>query len=115
MARVKGVTSKRKKKILSSVKGFHGARGNHYKVARESLEKALQYSYRDRRNRKRDFRNLWNIRINAAARLNGLSYSRFIYGLSKAGVAVNRKVLADLAVSDPTAFSALVEKAKSSL
>ncbi len=117
MTRVKNsvASRRRRKKILDSVKGYYGARGTHYRVARESLEKALQYAYRDRRNRKREFRRLWTVRINAAARLNGLSYSRLIYGLSKAGVAVNRKILADLAVSDPVAFSSLVEKAKSNL
>ena len=114
MARVKrGVTAHRRhKKVLKQVKGHYGTNNRLYKRAHESLMHALQYAYRDRRNRKRDFRRLWIIRINAAARLNGLQYSRLIQGLRLAGVAVDRKMLADLAVRDAAAFSAVTEVAK---
>lgn len=114
MARVKrGVVAKaRHKKILNKAKGYYGARSKVYRVAKQAVIKAGQYAYRDRRVRKREFRALWITRINAAARLNGLSYSRFINGLSKAGIEVDRKILADLAVHDAVAFSALAEQAK---
>jgi len=117
MARVKrGVVAKaRHKKILNKAKGYYGARSKVYRVAKQAVIKAGQYAYRDRRVRKREFRALWITRINAAARLNGLSYSRFINGLSKAGIEVDRKILADLAVHDATAFSALAEQAKAEL
>ncbi|HFD80805.1 MAG TPA: 50S ribosomal protein L20 [Gammaproteobacteria bacterium] len=105
----------RHKKVLSKAKGYYGARRKVYRVAKQAVIKAGQYAYRDRRQRKRQFRALWIARINAAARENGLSYSRFINGLGKAGVEVDRKVLADLAVFDKAAFSALAEKAKASL
>jgi large subunit ribosomal protein L20 len=117
MARVKrGVTAhKRHKKVLAQVKGHYSTNNRLYKRAHESLMHALAYAYRDRRNRKRDFRRLWIIRINAASRLNGLSYSRLINGLSLAGVAVDRKMLADLAVRDAAGFTAVVDTAKQAL
>jgi len=117
MARVKrGVVARRRhRKVLSRAKGYYGARRKVYRVAKQAVIKAGQYSYRDRRQRKRDFRSLWIQRINAAAREHGLSYSRFINGLKRAEVAIDRKVLADLAVNDKAAFKALAEKAQSSL
>ena len=117
MARVKrGVQARaRHKKVLSEAKGYRGARSRVYRVAKQAVTKAGQYSYRDRRQRKRQFRQLWIVRINAAARDFGLSYSRFIDGLTKAEIEVDRKVLADLAVNDKAAFAALAEKAKASL
>src|SRR5690554_5100140 len=117
MAKVKrGVVARRRhRKVLSRAKGYYGARRKVYRVAKQAVIKAGQYSYRDRRQRKRDFRSLWIQRINAAAREHGLSYSRFINGLKKAEVAIDRKVLADLAVHDKAAFRALAEKAQSSL
>ncbi len=105
----------RHKKVIAEAKGYQGARRKVYRVAKQAVIKAGEYAYRDRRQRKRQFRALWIARINAAARENGLSYSRFIDGLSKAGVEVDRKVLADLAVFDKVAFGALAEKAKASL
>ena len=117
MPRVKrGVQARaRHKKVLDKAKGYYGARSSVYRVAKQAVIKAGQYAYRDRRQRKRQFRALWIARINAAARENGLSYSRFMNGLSKAEIDVDRKVLADLAVFDKAAFSALAEKAKASL
>ncbi len=117
MARVKrGVVARRRhKKILKQAKGYYGARSRVFRVAKQAVIKAGQYAYRDRRQRKRQFRQLWIARINAGARQNGLSYSKFINGLKKATVEIDRKVLADLAVSEKAAFAALVEKAKSSL
>ncbi len=117
MARVKrGVVARaRHKKVLKQAKGYYGARRKVYRVAKQAVIKAGQYSYRDRRMRKRQFRRLWIIRINAAARLSGLSYSRFMDGLNKADIEVDRKVLADLAVHDIAAFGVLAEKAKASL
>jgi large subunit ribosomal protein L20 len=117
MARVKrGVTAhKRHKKVLAQVKGHYSTNNRLYKRAHESLMRSLAYAYRDRKNRKRDFRRLWIIRINAAARLNGLPYSRFMNGLALAGVAVDRKMLADLAVRDPAGFTAVVDTAKQAL
>ena len=117
MPRVKrGVTAHaRHKKVLDKAKGYYGARRKVYRVAKQAVIKAGQYAYRDRRQRKRQFRALWIARINAAARENGLSYSRFINGLSKAEIEIDRKVLADLAVFDKAAFSALAEQAKASL
>jgi len=105
----------RHKKVLEKAKGYYGARRKVYRVAKQAVIKAGQYAYRDRRQRKRQFRALWIARINAAARENGLSYSRFINGLSKAEIEIDRKVLADLAVFDKAAFSALAEQAKASL
>jgi len=117
MARVKRgvVAHARHKKVLKQAKGYYGARRKVYRVAKQAVIKAGQYSYRDRRTRKRMFRQLWIVRINAASRQFGLSYSRFMDGLNKAGIEVDRKVLADLAVHDIAAFGALAEKAKASL
>jgi large subunit ribosomal protein L20 len=117
MPRVKrGVTAHAKhKKVLGKAKGYYGARSKVYRVAKQAVIKAGQYAYRDRRQRKRQFRSLWIARINAAARENGLSYSRMIDGLNKANIEVDRKVLADIAVFDKAGFSALAEKAKASL
>ena len=117
MARVKrGVTAKaRHKKILKMAKGYYGARSRVFRVAKQAVIKAAQYAYRDRRQRKRQFRALWVQRINAAARDHGLSYSRFIDGLNKASIILDRKVLADLAVHDAVGFSKLVASAKAAL
>jgi large subunit ribosomal protein L20 len=117
MARVKrGVTSHAKhKKVFKAAKGFYGRRKNTIRIAKQAVEKANQYAYRDRKNRKRTFRALWIQRINAAVREHGLTYGRFINGLGRAGVAVDRKVLADLAVREPVAFKALVDQARSAL
>ena len=117
MPRVKrGVQARaRHKKVMDKAKGYYGARSKVYRVAKQAVVKAGQYAYRDRRQRKRQFRALWIARINAGARENGLSYSRFIAGLNKAGIEVDRKVLADLAVFDKAAFSALAEQARASL
>ena len=102
---------KRRKKILKSARGYFGARSKVYTVAKNAVEKALSYAYRDRRNKKRAFRRLWIARINAAARMNGTTYSQLMHKLSKAEVGLNRKVLADLAMNHPDAFKAIVEKA----
>lgn len=117
MARVKrGVqASARHKKIMKLAKGYYGARSRTYRVAHQAVIKAGQYAYRDRRQKKRQFRALWIVRINAAARISGLSYSRFMNGLKKANITVDRKVLADLAVHDIAAFGQLAEKAKVAL
>ena len=117
MARVKRSVSARKKrrKVLKAARGYYGARSRHYTKAKEQVQHSMQYQYRDRRNKKRDIRRLWITRINAAARLNGMSYSVFMNGLKKAGVELDRKVLADMAVSDPEAFAALAEVAKAAL
>jgi large subunit ribosomal protein L20 len=117
MSRVKrGVAAHAKhKKVLKQAKGFYGRRKNTIRTAKAAVEKAAQYAYRDRKNRKRSFRALWIQRINAATRLHGLTYGRFIDGLGKAGVEIDRKVLADLAVREPAAFQALVEKAQGAL
>ncbi|GHA85754.1 50S ribosomal protein L20 [Modicisalibacter luteus] len=114
MTRVKrGVVARRRhKKILKQAKGYYGARSRVFRVAKQAVIKAGQYAYRDRRQRKRQFRALWIARINAAARQNGLSYSRFIAGLKQAGIEIDRKVLADLAVHEKATFAAIVEKAK---
>lgn len=114
MARVKrGVIAKaRHKKVLKAAKGYYGARSRVFRVAKQAVIKAAQYAYRDRRQRKRQFRALWIVRINAAARENGLSYSRMMNGLGKAGIEVDRKILADLAVNDKVAFAKLAEQAK---
>ena len=106
---------KRKNQILKQAKGYFGRRKNLYKTAKEAVERARKYAYRDRKNRKREFRRLWIIRINAAARQNELSYSRLMDGLNKAGIEIDRKVLADLAVRDPNAFTQLASAAKTSL
>ncbi|GHB09741.1 50S ribosomal protein L20 [Salinicola rhizosphaerae] len=114
MSRVKrGVVARRRhKKVMKQAKGYYGARSRVFRVAKQAVIKAGQYAYRDRRQRKRQFRALWITRINAAARNNGMSYSRFVAGLKKAGIEIDRKVLADLAVHEKGAFTALVEKAK---
>jgi len=114
MPRAKGgfKTRRRRNRVLKQAEGYWGKRKNSFRSAQEAVDRALAYSYRDRRNRKRDFRNLWVVRINAAARLVGLSYSRLMGGLRKAGIAVDRKILADLAVRDASAFNALAELAK---
>ena len=117
MARVKrGVTAHRRhKKILRQAKGYYGNRSKIYRVANQAVMRSLQYAYAHRKLRKRDFRKLWIARINAACRMNNMSYSRFINGLNKAGVEINRKVLADLAITDAKVFSDLVEVAKKAL
>lgn len=106
----KVASRRRRKRILKRAKGYWGRRSNTYKTAKETVQRALQYAYRDRRNRKRDFRRLWITRINAAARMNGISYSRFMDGLKKHNIQLDRKVLAELAVRDPGAFSELVSR-----
>ena len=117
MPRVKrGVTAKaRHKKVLKAAKGYYGARSRSFRVANQAVTKAGQYAYRDRKGRKREFRALWIQRIGAAAKINGLSYSRFVHGLKEAGVELDRKVLADIAVHDSVAFGQLAEQAKASL
>jgi large subunit ribosomal protein L20 len=117
MSRIKrSVASRaRRKKVLKQAKGYYGARSRTFKVAKQAVIKAGQYAYRDRRQRKRQFRQLWIVRINAEAREHGLSYSRFIAGLKKAAIEVDRKVLADLAVHEKEAFAALAEQAKAAL
>ena len=114
MARIKRAVAAKKKRrtVMHRAKGYYGAASRTYKHAKEQVQHSLQYQYRDRRNKKREIRRLWITRINAAARINGLSYSVFMNGLKKAGVVLDRKVLADMAVNDPTAFAALVEVAK---
>jgi large subunit ribosomal protein L20 len=117
MPRVKGgtVTRQRRKKVIKLAKGYYGSKHTLYKVANQQVMKSLMYAYRDRRQKKRDFRKLWIARINAAARMNGLSYSRLMHGLKVAGIEVNRKMLAELAVSDENAFAELATAAKNSL
>ena len=117
MARVKGAmnTRKRHKKILKLAKGYRGAKSKLFRTANQAVMKSLVYSYIGRKQKKRDFRKLWIARINAAARMNGISYSRFMNGLKKADITLNSKMLAELAIADPAAFTALVEKAKASL
>ena len=117
MARVKRGTTKhaRHAKVLSRAKGYRGRNNSAYRVAVQKVEKGLQYQYRDRRNRKRDFRKLWIQRINAGARLNGLTYSQFMHGLKEAGLDLDRKVLADIAVNDADAFKAIAEQAQQAL
>ena len=117
MPRVKGgtVTRKRRKKIIKLSKGYYGSKHTLFKTAKEQVMKSYTYAYRDRRQKKRDFRRLWIARINAAARINGMSYSTLIHGLKLAGIEMNRKMLADLAVTDAAAFAAVAEQAKASL
>ena len=117
MARVKrGVTSRAKhKKVFKAVKGQWGRRKNTIRVARQAMEKAMQYAYRDRRNKKRDFKSLWIQRINAGVRSEGLTYSRFINGLSKSGIKLDRKILAEIAYDNPEAFKTIVKKAQAAL
>ncbi|EJZ84843.1 50S ribosomal protein L20 [Slackia piriformis] len=114
MPRVKRAVSAHKKRrvILNRAKGYYGAKSRTYRAAKEQVQHSLQYQYRDRRNKKREIRRLWITRINAAARINGMSYSVFMNGLKKAGVELDRKVLSDMAISDPDAFAQLVEVAK---
>ena len=117
MPRVKGgtVTRQRRKKVLKLAKGYRGSKHTQFKVAKQQVMKSYQYAFRDRRKNKSNFRKLWIARINAAARMNGISYSRLVCGLTKAGVEVNRKMLADLAISDEKAFAQLVAVAKENL
>ena len=117
MARVKrGVTSKAKhKKVLKAVKGQWGRRKNTIRVAKQAMEKAMQYAYRDRRNKKRDFKSLWIQRINAGVRAEGLTYSKFINGLNKSGIKLDRKILAQIAYDNPEAFKTIVKKAQAAL
>ncbi|HIC6767165.1 TPA: 50S ribosomal protein L20 [Campylobacter jejuni] len=117
MARVKtGIVRRRRhKKVLKLARGFYSGRRKHFRKAKEQLERSLVYAYRDRRRKKRDFRRLWIVRINAACRLNDLSYSRFINGLKKAGIELDRKILADLAMNDAAAFAKIAEAAKKAL
>src|SRR3990172_7041412 len=114
MPRAKGgpKTRARRKRVLNQAEGFWGAKSRLFRSATEVVDRALKYAYRDRKARKRDFRRLWIARINAAARLNGLSYSKFIAGLTKAGIGLDRKILADLAVADPAGFTKMAESAK---
>lgn len=117
MARVKGgtVTRKRRKKVLKLAKGYYGSKHTLFKTAKEQVMNSYNYAYRDRRQKKRDFRKLWIARINAAARMNGLSYSKLMHGLKLAEIDINRKMLADLAVHDAAAFTALADQAKDAL
>jgi len=117
MARVKrGVTSHAKhKKVLKAVKGQWGRRKNTIRVARQAMEKAMQYAYRDRRNKKRDFKSLWITRINAGVRAEGMTYSKFVNGLSKSGIKIDRKILAEIAYDNPEAFKTIVKKAQAAL
>ena len=117
MARVKrGVTSKAKhKKVLKAVKGQWGRRKNTIRVAKQAMEKSMQYAYRDRRNKKRDFKSLWITRINAGVRAEGMTYSKFVNGLSKSGIKIDRKILAEIAYDNPEAFRTIVKKAQAAL
>ncbi len=117
MARVKGamMTRKRRNKVLKAAKGYWGAKSKHFKVAKEAVMKSGNYAFAGRKMKKRDFRSLWIMRISAQAKVCGLNYSRFMNGLKKAGIELNRKMLSELAVSDKEAFAALVEKAKAAL
>ena len=117
MARIKRAVAAKKKRrtVMHRAKGYYGAASRTYKHAKEQVQHSLQYQYRDRRNKKREIRSLWITRINAAARINGLSYSVFMNGLKKAGVELDRKVLSDMAINDPEAFASLVEVAKRAL
>lgn len=117
MPRVKRGTTNhaRHKRVLKQAKGYYGRKSKTFKVANQAVMKSLTYAYRDRRQKKRDFRRLWITRINAAARLNGLSYSRFMNGLKKSGIELDRKVLADIAVTDPAGFTSLCENVKAAL
>ncbi len=109
------VRRKRHKKILKMAKGFYSGRRKHFRKAKEQVERSLVYAFRDRKQKKRDFRKLWIVRINAACRLNDINYSRFINGLKKAGIELDRKILADLAMNEPETFAKLVEQAKAAL
>jgi len=107
--------AQRRKKILKQTKGYYGTKSRSHRIAKQAIDRSLSFAYRDRRQRKRNFRSLWIVRINAAARLNGLSYSRLVEGLRKADCQINRKMLAEIAVRDPKAFAAVAETAKSAL
>jgi len=109
------VRRRRHKKLLKQARGFYSGRRKHFRKAKEQLERSLVYAYRDRKQKKREFRKLWIIRINAAARLNDISYSRFMYGLKLAGIELDRKILADMAMNEPAAFTTVAEAAKSAL
>ena len=117
MARVKGAlsTRKRRKKILKAAKGYWGSKSKHFKMAKQAVLKSGNYAFIGRKQKKRDFRALWITRISAACKMNGINYSSFMYGLKKSGIVLNRKMLSELAVSDPAAFSALAETAKNAL
>ncbi len=117
MARVKGgvVTRRRRKRVLKLAKGYYGAKHRLFKVAKQQVMKSYMYAFRDRKQNKRNFRKLWIARINAAARMNGLSYSKFMHGLKLAGIDMNRKMLADLAINDAVAFTSLTDQAKDAL
>ena len=117
MARVKGAlsTRKRRKKVIKLASGYWGSKKNHYKLANEQVMKSLKYAYTGRKLKKRDFRSLWITRISAACRINGINYSTFMNGLKKAGVELNRKMLSEIAINDPAAFTSLVEKSKAAL
>lgn len=108
-------SQKKRRSILKAAKGFRGGRGRLLRTAKETIARALRYAYRDRRNKKREIRSLWIVRVNAAARENGLSYSQFMFGLKKAGVEVDRKIMADLAINDVAGFRALAETAKAAI
>ena len=114
MARIKGamMTRKRRKKVLKLAKGYYGAKSKHFKMAKQAVMKSGNYAYIGRKQKKRDFRRLWITRISAACKLNGMNYSTFMNGLKKAGITLNRKVLSEIAISDPAAFTALVEQVK---
>ena len=114
MARVKGAvtTRARRKRVIKKAKGYFGTKSTNFKVAKQAVMKSLQYAYRDRKANKRNFRRIWITRINAAARINGMSYSRFMNGLKLSGIELNRKVLADMAINDPNGFASLVKQAK---
>jgi large subunit ribosomal protein L20 len=117
MARIKGamMTRKRRNKILKLAKGYFGAKSKHFKMAKQAVMKSGQYAYIGRRQKKRDFRRLWITRISAAANLNGMNYSTFMNGCKKAGIALNRKMLSEIAISDPAGFTAIAEQAKAAL
>ena len=117
MARVKGamMTRKRRNKIMKLAKGYWGSKSKHYKMANQAVMKSLKYAYIGRKQKKRQFRQLWIARINATCKANGMNYSRFMNGIKKAGITMNRKMLSEMAIHDPAAFTALVEKAKAAL
>ena len=117
MARIKGamMTRKRRNKVLKAAKGYWGAKSKHFKMAKQAVMKSGNYAFIGRKQKKRDFRSLWIARISAQCKVNGINYSRFMYGLKKAGINLNRKMLAEIAVSDKEAFAAIVEKAKAAL
>ena len=117
MARVKGamMTRKRRNKVLKAAKGYWGAKSKHFKMAKQAVMKSGNYAYIGRKLKKRDFRALWITRISAQCKVNGINYSKFMYGLKKAGIDLNRKMLSEIAISDPAAFAALAEKAKAAL